>query len=622
MLCPGTVTSENLCPDNSSDNISVDLVGADMGCVNYSGLSVGTDTICLQVCNNFVCDTITMTITVEEAVLPPIQDTIVLDAMVCEGMTVCPDLTNLPGSGFILDTEIPGCLSASIFEYGDLENGCFEVTPTALGNELVCFAICNSMDSCLTFVLDITVGVRESQNISLEETIFLGDSDEYCAGIASMCPGTVTSENLCPDNSGENITLDLSNGDMGCLTYTGIELGVDTICLEVCNEFVCDTITLIITVEEPVIPVIQDTIIIDAFVCEVTSICPDLTFLPGSDFTLDTDIPGCDSASLFEYGDLENGCFDITPIALGNELVCFAVCNSMDSCLTYVMDITVSAQSPQSFTLADTIQVDGFGDYCADLASICPDPVSSRNYCPDDSGESISVDLNDAGQGCVNYTGLAIGTDTICFEVCNDFVCDSITLIVTVEEEDDMEVDGPPVLVSQCDFEIEDTITLTIDLLEDAVNVDDSTDVRFLTNTDFGSMFVDADFVITYKPVPGFCDRTEIIQYEVCNDFGCDTAEVCITILCDDLVVYTSVSPNDDGFNDVFFIEGIDQFPNNIVQIYNRWGNLIFNVEQYQNDWNGTYKDSKAVPDGTYFYVVTLNDGTGQVLSGFLELQR
>lgn len=84
---------------------------------------------------------------------------------------------------------------------------------------------------------------------------------------------------------------------------------------------------------------------------------------------------------------------------------------------------------------------------------------------------------------------------------------------------------------------------------------------------------------------------------------------------------YTGFSPNGDGINDIWFIENIENYPNNKVYIYNRWGNKLFetsNYNNYNNAWNGT-ANGNILPSGTYFYVIKLDNGTG-VKKGWIEL--
>lgn len=79
----------------------------------------------------------------------------------------------------------------------------------------------------------------------------------------------------------------------------------------------------------------------------------------------------------------------------------------------------------------------------------------------------------------------------------------------------------------------------------------------------------------------------------------------------DDLVVYNGISPNGDGLNDVFVMDGITLFPNHL-KIFNRWGNVVYDAKNYQNDWNGVSNKNtlgysgKKLPVGTYYYLLEL----------------
>ena len=89
--------------------------------------------------------------------------------------------------------------------------------------------------------------------------------------------------------------------------------------------------------------------------------------------------------------------------------------------------------------------------------------------------------------------------------------------------------------------------------------------------------------------------------------------------------VYNFVSANNDSYNDNFTIGGLrDIFLDFKLEIYSRWGRLLWTGNQNTEDWNGYVKDgigSKNAPDGTYFYLLFLNDiDYPEPLSGFLYL--
>ena len=89
--------------------------------------------------------------------------------------------------------------------------------------------------------------------------------------------------------------------------------------------------------------------------------------------------------------------------------------------------------------------------------------------------------------------------------------------------------------------------------------------------------------------------------------------------------VYNFVSANNDSTNDNFYIGGLrDIFLNFKMEIYSRWGRLLWTGNQNTEDWDGYVKDgvgSKNAPDGTYFYLLFLNDTNyPEPLQGFLYL--
>lgn len=87
------------------------------------------------------------------------------------------------------------------------------------------------------------------------------------------------------------------------------------------------------------------------------------------------------------------------------------------------------------------------------------------------------------------------------------------------------------------------------------------------------------------------------------------------------LKIYNEFSPNDDGQNDFFYIDCINQYPDNQLEIFNRWGNLVYFKKGYNNTWDGKADGSaKTLPEGTYFYILDLGDGSKKT-SGWLYLK-
>lgn len=106
---------------------------------------------------------------------------------------------------------------------------------------------------------------------------------------------------------------------------------------------------------------------------------------------------------------------------------------------------------------------------------------------------------------------------------------------------------------------------------------------------------------------------------------GCkEKLEVNITCI-NQIFVPQLITPNGDGIGDIWLIHDLYRlFPNNHVQIFNRWGNLVFNYKGYSDQFKGLSNQSTTIGDGllpesTYYYVIDLGENWG-TLTGFLEL--
>lgn len=102
---------------------------------------------------------------------------------------------------------------------------------------------------------------------------------------------------------------------------------------------------------------------------------------------------------------------------------------------------------------------------------------------------------------------------------------------------------------------------------------------------------------------------------------GCTILDTIVLDQPFDLAMPTGYSPNSDGFNDAFVIHGIEAYPENRLEVYNRWGNLVYASDNYMNMWRGTSDTGDTLPDGTYFVVLNINKGE-IVLTGYVDVRR
>lgn len=88
---------------------------------------------------------------------------------------------------------------------------------------------------------------------------------------------------------------------------------------------------------------------------------------------------------------------------------------------------------------------------------------------------------------------------------------------------------------------------------------------------------------------------------------GCSAVDSVLITVVPEIVITTGFSPNGDGRNDAWVIDYIDLFPECEVEIYSRWGEMLFRSVGYKTPWDGRYNGG-FVPVGTYYYVIKLND--------------
>jgi gliding motility-associated-like protein len=91
------------------------------------------------------------------------------------------------------------------------------------------------------------------------------------------------------------------------------------------------------------------------------------------------------------------------------------------------------------------------------------------------------------------------------------------------------------------------------------------------------------------------------------------------------LQVYNAFSPDGDGANELWIIDGIRAYPENRVTIFNRWGDRLQRIRDYDNDekvWDGTRADGEALPSGTYYYVIELFGDEEQRITGYVQITK
>jgi gliding motility-associated-like protein len=118
---------------------------------------------------------------------------------------------------------------------------------------------------------------------------------------------------------------------------------------------------------------------------------------------------------------------------------------------------------------------------------------------------------------------------------------------------------------------------------------------------------------VSLSPVASPVVPTNYTLHAITDD--CESTST-ITVIpeCGNLKVPNVFTPNNDGINDVFRPEG-KGIADYSLQVFNRWGILVFESTQYNNGWNGKVSNEPA-PEGTYYFLLIAKDASGQSIVG------
>ncbi|MBF4467676.1 gliding motility-associated C-terminal domain-containing protein, partial [Flavobacterium sp. LC2016-12] len=339
-----------------------------------------------------------------------------------------------------------------------------------------------------------------------------------------------------------------------------------------------------------------------------------------------------------------DGSVDVAPnTPTGTYVLTYQICENADfgNCDTAIVTVTVINTPPAPpvvNALADTYSVscEGYGNVgnvlSNDTIDLGPALIELLNFTllPSTNGDpGITVD----GSGNVNVASTTPpGTYNYDYQIClknHPEVCATRTITITV---------NPTIsnLVSEACNEDSSLIDLMNLLPAEEPRTGTWSDISN-TNALEGSVFnpfglAVGNYKFEYKIIDETCPRTIVLSIQVNDD--------CLVLPCENILVHNAFSPNGDGINDVFTIDGIDEitcYPENTVEIYNRWGILVFETSNYNNTTNAfdgisrgrtTVNKSDGLPPGTYFYIVNYKslDGNNVIQSnkkdGYLYLSK
>ncbi|MBO9583913.1 MAG: DUF11 domain-containing protein [Flavobacterium sp.] len=168
-------------------------------------------------------------------------------------------------------------------------------------------------------------------------------------------------------------------------------------------------------------------------------------------------------------------------------------------------------------------------------------------------------------------------------------------------------------------------VTISLVNAPSGFSIDANGNITIPEGLDIGSHSI--EYQICDKLNPNVCS-TSIVEFRVAD--ACDFDDSPVNC---DIIVHNAFTPNDDAVNDYFYIENIERYKDNRVQIYNIWGVLVYEQHGYDNkavafkgfsEGRTTINKSEGLPDGTYYYVIEYvkSNKKAKNAAGYLYLTR
>jgi large repetitive protein len=266
--------------------------------------------------------------------------------------------------------------------------------------------------------------------------------------------------------------------------------------------------------------------------------------------------------------------------------------------------------------------------------------ILSNDYDVDSDVVATSVTItSNPAQGVVSYnaiTGVASftpgndfdGHDSFTYTIrdADGLTSSPATVSISVEaaanRAPDAVDDGPVVNTSLS--------PITIDVLANDYDEDNSHDelsIVSVTNPSMGSVSI-VNGKIVYQP-GGLTSGTVTFIYTIQDPAGLtDAAVVTIENLYAPLTISEGFSPNNDNNNETWFIRGIENYPDNSVKIFDRWGFLVYQKQRYENTtapWDGrgnmAQHSGKLLDQGTYYYILEPGEEM-KTMTGYVVIVR
>ncbi|MEQ8364085.1 MAG: gliding motility-associated C-terminal domain-containing protein [Cyclobacteriaceae bacterium] len=250
------------------------------------------------------------------------------------------------------------------------------------------------------------------------------------------------------------------------------------------------------------------------------------------------------------------------------------------------------------------------------------------------NGEYVWYDVPSGGTpitGEVNatYTTPVLNTTTAYYVAINNGFCESSRKDVTATIGGAACTNSPPqVATSSTSTTIAGVATIDLTtLISDPDNNLDLSTLKILISPISNAIAQINNMVLTINYSGLTFSGRDRLTIEICDQLGSCTQQEIIIDVGGDLNIYSGISPNRDPFNEKWIIQNIESLPetkSNHVSIFNRWGDVVFEVDNYDNNQNvfiGLNKNGDDLSSGIYFYKIEFSSGL-KTQTGYLTLKR
>jgi gliding motility-associated-like protein len=267
----------------------------------------------------------------------------------------------------------------------------------------------------------------------------------------------------------------------------------------------------------------------------------------------------------------------------------------------------------------------------ASAVSVCPGNAATLIAAGGTNGQyrwytSATGGTPIAGQTSNTFVTPSILVATNFYVSIDDGTCESLRTTVAVTPIATV-CAAPIITPTPLATQIGGLVTLNlVPFITTANNNLDINSIQVITSPTSGAQAFVNNGVLTINYAGISFSGTETFTIEACDLLGNCSQQVFTIDVVSELIIYNAVSPNGDGKNDFFLIQYIDLLPgtqNNRVTIYNRWGDVVFEVSNYNSVdrvFKGENESGKPLPSGIYFYKIEFVSDR-KTSTGFLSLK-